>query len=334
MRILLVTGMYPSRTRPDFGVFVAGMADGLRERGHTVELAALRDDRSGALRTPAKYALLTARALGVAASRPDVVYAHFLVPPGLIGALAATAARVPLVVTAHGTDVANAARSPLVRALTRIVLRRAAAVVAVSGYLAERLPDGARRVEVIDCGVDTSRFTPAPRAAGVGPRFLFVGSLTPRKNAGRLLEAFAAVGSGTLTVIGDGPEAAKLRAAAPPGVRFLGRQRPARVVEELALADVLVAPSLVEAQGQQVLEALASGRPVVATRVGGPAEVVDSACGVLVEPTDVVAIADGMRRAAALPVPCEAGVRVAATHARERQVERVDALLREVVGDR
>ena len=64
-----------------------------------------------------------------AAFRPDVVYAHFLVPAGLVAALAA---RAPLVVTAHGQDVANAARSRGVRAATRLVCRRAAAVVAVS----------------------------------------------------------------------------------------------------------------------------------------------------------------------------------------------------------
>jgi D-inositol-3-phosphate glycosyltransferase len=252
------------------------------------------------------------------------------VPTGLVGVAAASAARAPLVVTAHGTDVANAGRRPLVRTLTRFVLRRAAAVVAVSGYLAERLPDGARRVEVIDCGVDTARFRPGPRAAGEGPRFLFVGSLIPRKNVGRLLEAFAAVGAGSLTVVGDGPEGARLRAGAPPGVRFLGRLTPDRVAAELAAADVLVAPSLVEPQGQQVLEAMACGRPVVATRVGGPAELVDAACGVLVDPADPAAIAEGMRRAAGLPVPCDAAVRVAVEHARERQAGRVEALLAEV----
>jgi glycosyltransferase involved in cell wall biosynthesis len=117
-------------------------------------------------------------------------------------------------------------------------------------------------------------------------------------------------------------------------VRFLGRLTPQRVRDELAAADVLVAPSLEEPQGQQVLEALASGRPVVATHVGGPAELVDDRCGVLVDPLDVTAIAEGMRAAAALTVPCAAGVEVAKAHARGVQVARIESLLADVVKPR
>ena len=332
VRILLVSNMYPSRRRPEFGVFVAGIADGLRRRGHEVDEAVLRDDRHGTLRTPSKYALLAARALSMARrGRPDVVYAHYLVPTGLIGIAAAAAARVPLVVTAHGTDVANARRNPLLGMLTRRVVARSAAVIAVSAYLAERLPPGARRVEVIDCGVDTGLFTPAPRAGDGPPRYVFVGSLIERKNPRRVLEAFSRLDEGSLTVVGGGPLEQELRAAMRANVRFLGRVAPERVRDELAAADVLVAPSLEEPQGQQVLEALASGRPVVATRVGGPAELVDERCGVLVDPLDVAAIAEGMRAAAMLPVPCAAAVEVAKAHARDVQVARIESLLEDVV---
>src|SRR3970282_1989045 len=87
--------------------------------------------------------------------RPDVVYAHFLVPAGLAGALAT---RAPLVVTAHGQDVCNVGSIPGVGAPTRSVVRRAAAVVAVSEWLRRRLeeavPEAIGRIEVVDCGVD------------------------------------------------------------------------------------------------------------------------------------------------------------------------------------
>ena len=93
--------------------------------------------------------------------RPDVVYAHFLVPTGLWGALLG---RAPLVVTAHGQDVANIGRIPGVRAATRLVVRRASAVIAVSDYLRqlleERVPEARGKTEVIDCGVDLERFRP------------------------------------------------------------------------------------------------------------------------------------------------------------------------------
>ena len=85
--------------------------------------------------------LRTARAF-----RPDVVYAHFLVPAGLLAALAG---RAPLVVTAHGQDVENARRSRAVRSATRLTVRRAHAVVAVSSWLLDRLvevvPEARRR---------------------------------------------------------------------------------------------------------------------------------------------------------------------------------------------
>ena len=98
------------------------------------------------------------------------------------------------------------------------------------------------------------------------------------------MEAFAAIGQGSLTVAGAGPLDAALRASAPAGVEFLGRVPPERMPELYRACDVYCQPSLVEPQGQAVLEALACGRPVVATREGGPAEIVTDACGVLVDP--------------------------------------------------
>jgi len=326
VRILLLSNMYPSRERPEFGVFVQRLAEALRARGHDVDEAVLTAGSRGALRTPLAYLQLAARARAAARRRPDVVYAHFLVPTGLV----ARVTGVPYVITAHGTDVANARSHPAIAALTRRVVAGAGAVICVSEFLAARLPGEPRRLEVIDCGVDTSLFVAAPRADGEGPRFLFAGSLTGRKNVGRLMQAFASLGEGTLTIAGAGPLEAELRAAAPAGVAFTGRVAPGRMPELFAARDVYCQPSLVEPQGQAVLEALACGRPVVATRVGGPAEVVTPECGALVDPLVVESIADGMRRAAALPVPCDAAVEVAARHTLAHAAERVERLLAEV----
>ncbi len=324
MRILLVSNMYPSRQRPEFGVFVANLADALRARGHTVDEAVLRSGRRGRLTTPLAYLGLLLRARSLARrSPPDVIYAHYLVPSGLIG----LACRRPVVVTAHGGDVRNALRGGLLGALSRLVVGRSAAVICVSRYLAGQLPGHPGRLEVIDCGVDTTRFTPSERAPGPGPRFLYVGSLTERKNVRRLLQAFQQVGEGSLTFVGGGPLDAELRAAAPAGVRFTGRLAPERVAEEVRSNDVLCLPSLEEPLGQAALEALAGGRPVVATRVGGPPEYVRADCGALVDPLDVESIAAGMRAAAALPVPCLAGVEVAREHDLAKQAERIEQVM-------
>ena len=128
MRILLVSQLYPGPADPDLGVFVRQLELALRGRGHELELAVL-DRRAGGKR---RYAELGLRARAAARRfRPDVVYAHFLVPSGLAAALAS---RAPLVVTAHGQDVRNVGVLPGVRAATRFVVGRAATVVAVSNY--------------------------------------------------------------------------------------------------------------------------------------------------------------------------------------------------------
>src|SRR3954453_10192095 len=147
--------MYPGPDDPDLGPFVAQVEQALRERGHHVELAVLTR-RAGGKR---RY-LELARDARARARRfdPDVVYAHFLVPSGLAAALAS---RAPLVVTAHGRDVANIGELPGVAAATRIVVRRAAALIAVSDWLRRQLeskvPAAQGKVEVVDCGVDLER---------------------------------------------------------------------------------------------------------------------------------------------------------------------------------
>src|SRR3954453_9311858 len=163
MRILVVSQMWPGPTDPDLGVFVQGMAEALADRGHEVELAVLRG-RGGGKR---RYLTLARRTRETAHRfRPDVVHAHFLVPTGLIAALAGGA---PLVVTAHGRDVRNVGWLPGLAAATRVVVRRAAAVVAVSEYLRRELeskvPEARGRTEVVSSGVDIERFRGADRDA-------------------------------------------------------------------------------------------------------------------------------------------------------------------------
>src|SRR5207244_2294682 len=147
MRILLVSQMYPGPADPDLGVFVRGLEEQLVARGHEVERAVL-DRRGGA---KVKYIWLAGATFAASRRfRPDVVYAHFLVPTGLIGALAG---RAPLVVTAHGRDVRNIGWLPGIRAATRLVVRRAATVVAVSDYLRleleAKVPEARGKTEVI-----------------------------------------------------------------------------------------------------------------------------------------------------------------------------------------
>jgi glycosyltransferase involved in cell wall biosynthesis len=324
VRILLVSQMYPGPDDPDLGVFVAQLERALAARGHEIERAVV-DRRDGGKSRHLRLARDARRA--ARGFDPDVVYAHFLVPAGLAAALAS---RAPLVVTAHGQDVANVGRVPGAAAATRYVVGRAAAVIAVSDWLRRELEGKVAasigKVEVVDSGVDLERFPLG--AAGEG--YVCVGSLTDRKNVLRLATAFERLGESTLTFVGDGPLLPQLEGR--PGITVTGAVPHDEIPARIAAARVLCAPSLVEPFGQAILEGLATGRPVVATRIGGPPEFVTPAAGVLVDPSSEDDILDGLRRASVLPCPNDAARAAAAAHDVRRQAEKVEAILERAAG--
>jgi glycosyltransferase involved in cell wall biosynthesis len=326
VRILLVSQMYPGPADPDLGVFVAQMEGALRDRGHEIELAVL-DRRGGGKR---RYLELRRRVHS--ARTPDVVWAHFLVPSGLI----ASSVDAPLVVTAHGRDVRNVGSVPGVAALTRRVVRRASTVIAVSDYLRRELElkiaDARGKTEVVNSGVDLGRFEVLPSANGDGPAFVCIGSLTERKNVVRLADAFARLGKGSLTFVGDGPLRPRLEGR--ERVTLAGRVPHDHVLRYLAAADVVCAPSLIEPFGQAILEAMACGRTVVATRVGGPPEFVPPEAGFLVDPLDGDELTHALEAAAAFPTPNDAARAAAEGHDLSRQAERVEQILLRASRDR
>jgi glycosyltransferase involved in cell wall biosynthesis len=324
VRILIVSQMYPGPADPDLGIFVQGLERALEARGHEVARAVV-DRRAGGV---ARNVELARRTRAASRSfRPEVVYAHFLVPAGLI---AAVGSRAPLVVTAHGQDVRNAVGSPTIRRLTRHVCQRASAVIAVSDYLRRTLegvvPEARGKTDVIDCGIDLDLFVVSPAPSG-SPAYLSVGTLDDRKNPVRLAEAFARLGEqgASLTFVGDGPLRPLLEGRS--GILVTGRVSHERVRDHIAASHVVCQPSLVEPFGQALVEAMACGRSVVATAVGGPPEFVTPDAGVLVDPLDVGGIADGLRRAAELPCPNPAARAVAESHDVRRRVEQVEAVL-------
>ncbi|HWH09794.1 MAG TPA: glycosyltransferase [Solirubrobacteraceae bacterium] len=334
MRILIVSQMWPGPADPDLGSFVATIAGELDGLGHTVDRAVI-DHRGG---SRLKYARLCLDAVAAARRhRPDVVFAHMLFPAGLAGAAASIAGRAPLVVMAHGADVANLGRVPGVGLLTRLVLRRAAGLIVNSAWLGRQLdgfvPGSAGRAHVIDCGVDLDLFRPLDAAParteldwdGDGPAFLCVGSLVARKNVVALADAFAQLGAGRLAFVGDGPLRDELTGR--PGVRLVGRVPHADVPRWIAACDVLCQPSLREPFGQAALEALAMARSVVATTEGGPAEFITPDAGLLVAPDDPDALRNVLVAAASLPSPNPAARAVAERHGARLQAARMAEVL-------
>jgi len=330
VRILLVSQMYPGPDTPALGSFVATLERELEARGH--ELARAVVDRTGGRSRHARLALDVVRE--ARRFRPEVVYAHFLVPAGL---LAAIAGRAPLVLTAHGQDVENARNNRAVREATRLAVRRAHAVVAVSSWLLDRLvevvPDAQRKSAVIDCGVDLERFSVCSAEAAraeigwspEGTAFVCVGSLSERKNVLGLARAFERRGEGSLAFVGDGPLRGALEGR--PGIHLEGTVDHGAVPAWFAAADVVCQPSMIEPFGLSTLEGLASGRSVVATRIGGPPEFVPSEAGVLVDPADDDALEAALGKAAGLPRPNVAARHAAEAHDVRRQAERVEELL-------
>jgi glycosyltransferase involved in cell wall biosynthesis len=322
VKILLVSQMYPGPEDPDLGAFVQGIEHALADRGHEIERVVV-EGRGGGKRRHLRLARDIRRA-----AKPDVVYAHFLVPTGFSAALFG---RAPLVVTAHGRDVRNVGAYPGIRAATRFVARRASSLIAVSDYLRRELeakiPEARGKTEVVDCGVDLTLFTgPGPvKSPANGPVFVCVGSLIDRKNVVRLADAFATLDEGRLVFVGDGPLRSELEGRR--NVEITGRVPHDEVPRYVAEATVLCQPSLIEPFGQALLEGMAAGKSVVATRVGGPPEFVPPEAGVLVDPLDTTALADGMRRAAELPQPNPAAQAAAAEHDVRRQAERIESIL-------
>ena len=331
--------MWPSPEQPDLGSFLVPLTREIEALGHEVEVVST-SQRGG---SRSKYVRL-AREARAAARRfqPDVVFAHFLFPSGAAGALAARAAGAPLVVMAHGQDVANLGRIPGVTAATRWVLRRSSAVIAnsrwLAGRLTEKIPAAEPKIEVADCGVDLDAFSPRPateaRAAlgwdGDGPAFLCVGSLIERKNVIRLADAFASLGQGRLAFVGDGPLRGELEDRAE--VTLVGRVPQSEVPRWIAACDVLCQPSMTEPFGQATLEAMAMERSVVATRIGGPPEFVTPDAGVLVDPEDSGALRSALERAASMPSPNHAAREAATAHDVKAMAARMVSVLARAAG--
>lgn len=225
----------------------------------------------------------------------DVLHAHCAYPDGVGVALAARALGIPFAVTAHGSDINLDAKRVSLRPQIRWALGRAAAVIAVSDSLRHQMlalaPEAQARIACIPCsGVDPAVFHGADRARARSERALatparvalFVGNLVPIKALDVLLDAWRGLlarnslspAEDRLVVIGDGPLrerlAAESRAAELRGtVRVLGPLPQADIAGWMRAASVLCLSSQHEGMPNVVVEALASGLPVVATAVGG-----------------------------------------------------------------
>lgn len=279
--------------------------------------------------------------------RVDIVLGSWAYPDGFAAVIAARMLQVPCVVKLHGSDINVIAKLPGPRRLTGWALPRAARVVAVSRALADEvvaLGVPRDRVAIVMNGVDSELFHPADRAAARaelglpdGPLALYVGNLKPEKGVLDLARAWASVPRGTLAIVGGGPAKAALEeaAAAQAGrIHLAGPQPLAAIPRWMAACDVLVLPSHAEGTPNVILEALACGRRVVATGVGGIPDLITSAAlGELVPPRDPDALAAALARALATPYDAAAIAQQGARGGWEASAAALHAVLTEAAAE-
>jgi colanic acid/amylovoran biosynthesis glycosyltransferase len=292
VKVLVLTTSYPRDAADSAGRFVFDAVEHVRTRGVDVDVVSPVSFRHfglayghgivGNIRGRPWLALLVPVFLwnfrrAAAAREADLVHAHWLAA----GAVAMTL-RKPYVVQVWGTDVELARR---VSWLARPVLRRARLVVAASQSLAEAARElGARDVRVVPSGVAIPESVGPPEEP---PHVLYVGRLSAEKGVLELVEAARGL---PLRVVGDGP----LRAQVPDAVGFVP---PGELGPWYERAAIVAVPSRREGYGVVAREAMAWGRPVVATAVGGLLDaVVDGETGLLVPPRNVAALRAALER--------------------------------------
>jgi len=253
--LIVLTRIWPTKERPSLGIFV-------RERVRGVDGVRVLHPRADRAPWPLLYARLFVEALRIRGPIRGIE-AHMVVPTGLVGLVVARIRRVPLVVYAHGRDVRDWDRKAApIRWLTRLVVRRADRVVTNSDDTAAYIRQMGVEPVIEPPGVDLGRFRATPRP--VARRVIYLGGRDARKGYSVAVELAD-------TLVG-------------PMLRDVD---PAEIPELMAEHDVVLVPSVAEPFGLVAVEAIASGRWVVASAVGGLCDIViDGVNGTLVTDGD------------------------------------------------
>ncbi|MBF0213276.1 MAG: glycosyltransferase family 4 protein [Magnetococcales bacterium] len=247
-----------------------------------------------------------------AARHADLIQANWSIP-GVLAGLAGRLTGKPVVTTLRGSDIHRAHDSFVHRLLLSLCLKLNQAVVTVSAEFHALLtgwyPQQAHKIHLIPNGIDTVRFAPSPDPPAT-PRLITIGNLTPHKGVHHLLSALAGlqqVYPFELLVVGDGPEKESLIAQAhalglTQRVHFSGAVPPDRIPGLLTRSTLYLTASAGEGRSNAVLEAMASGLPVIAGRVSGMAELIEhERTGLLYDPDRSDALASAIARVLAEP---------------------------------
>lgn len=242
----------------------------------------------------------------------DIIHGHYLFPAGAAAVEVGNEHGIKTYVTAHGSDMFEVyKKQPIMRSTLKNVLKRADIVLAVSNALRhEIIATGvsgiSNKTRICWNSVDIEKFSQNEdnsfrNELGLTdkPIVLFVGNLIKRKNVDSLLEAKKIANSNYyLVIVGDGPLFKKLKKKVEEenirDVIFTGSRNDVENI--IPSCDVLVLPSLSESFGLVLIEALACGKPVIGSNVGGITEIITDDVGLLVNPNKVSSIASAIDR--------------------------------------
>jgi teichuronic acid biosynthesis glycosyltransferase TuaC len=272
----------------------------------------------GGIGLPAAGAFLYARVVGMVRelhqkNKIDLILAHAPLPCAHAAMLLRGELGISYVVTVHGLDAFSTVQvrgkaGEWCRRIAQHVFRSASRVICVSERVRQQVLEGAGancRTSVVYNGVDPEMFKPAPSSDSSDSRnILSIGNLIPIKGHESLLRALAILtpefSCVNWEIIGDGPERGRLQSLASEfkiaeRIRFLGRQSRSQVAEALKRCTLFVLPSRYEGLGCVYLEAMAAGKPAIACRGQGIAEVIrDGWNGVLVDPGNDEGLAEAI----------------------------------------
>ncbi|MDT4291367.1 glycosyltransferase family 4 protein [Methylomonas sp. MO1] len=250
--------------------------------------------------------------------RPSLIHAHWIFPQGTVAVLLSKLFRVSAIVTAHGGD-AFALKGVFVGAIKRWTVKNCSAWTSNTSATSAAVGSDLPKPQIIPMGIDCKKFAGADcerTLMGNGPKklvLLFVGRLVEKKGVADLLGAYVLLPEilrkqTELWIIGDGYERKKLESLARNiqhvnSIRFLGRIPNQQLPGYYAAADIFIAPSIIdiqgdtEGQGVMLLEAMASGLPIITTNVGGISSVIaHGETGLLVNPGKPIEIAAAIEK--------------------------------------
>ena len=240
----------------------------------------------------------------------DIIHGHYLFPAGAVAVEVGNKYNIKTYVTAHGSDMFELyKKQPFMRSPIKKVLKNADGVFAVSNALkheiiATGVPGIADKTKLSWNSVDIDKFSNKENESFKQeyklfdkPIVLFVGNLIKRKNADSLLEAKKIANSDYyLVIVGDGPLFKKLKKKAEEedvrDVIFTGSRND--VEDIIPSCDILILPSFSESFGLVLIEALACGKPVIGSDVGGISEIINEDVGLLVNPNKISSIANAI----------------------------------------